>query len=169
MVRHNVDLGMAGELSYLAEAGMVLGRVPYGLLHHFTGNPTHTFDPQRFSLMNSFQYAADKYVAVQANWNGKGVLFNLIPGVRHLRLRELLEMKLAYGTLSDKHQQTLAFPTTQTGHNTLNSMDVPYVEVGAGIGNILRVGEVYGVFKLTQWHDPQTPWWAVRFRLHLGM
>jgi hypothetical protein len=48
-------------------------------------------------------------------------------------------------------------------------MDVPYVEVGAGIGNILRVGEVYGVFKLTQWHDPQTPWWAVRFRLHLGM
>lgn len=169
MVRHNVDLGMVGELSYLAEAGMVLGRVPYGLLHHFTGNPTHTFDPQRFSLMNSFQYAADKYVAVQANWNGKGVLFNLIPGVRHLRLRELLEMKLAYGTLSDKHQQILAFPTTQTGYSTLNSMKVPYVEAGAGIGNILRVGEVYAVFKLTQWQDPQTPWWAVRFRLHLGM
>ena len=169
MVRHDVDLGMGGELDYLVQAGLVFGRVPYPLLCHFAGNQTHTFEPHRFSLMNNYQYAADQYVALQAHWNGKGVLFNLIPGVRYLRLRELVELKMAYGGLRQDHQQVLAFPTTQTGHGTMRAMQVPYVEMGVGIGNILRIGEVYGVFRLTQINDPASPWWAVRFRLHLAM
>ena len=169
MVRHDVDLGMGGELDYLVQAGLVFGRVPYPLLYHFAGNQTHTFEPHRFSLMNNYQYAADQYVALQAHWNGKGVLFNLIPGVRYLRLRELVELKMAYGGLRQDHQQVLSFPTTQTGHGTMRAMQVPYVEMGVGIGNILRIGEVYGVFRLTQINDPASPWWAVRFRLHLAM
>ena len=169
MVRHDVDLGMGGELDYLVQAGLVFGRVPYPLLYHFAGNQTHTFEPHRFSLMNNYQYAADQYVALQAHWNGKGVLFNLIPGLRYLRLRELVELKMAYGGLRQDHQQVLTFPTTQTGHGTMRAMQVPYVEMGVGIGNILRIGEVYGVFRLTQINDPASPWWAVRFRLHLAM
>ena len=169
MVRHDVDLGMGGELDYLVQAGLVFGRVPYPLLCHFAGNQTHTFEPHRFSLMNNYQYAADQYVALQAHWNGKGVLFNLIPGLRYLRLRELVELKMAYGGLRQDHQQVLTFPTTQTGHGTMRAMQVPYVEMGVGIGNILRIGEVYGVFRLTQINDPASPWWAVRFRLHLAM
>ena len=169
MVRHDVDLGMGGELDYLVQAGLVFGRVPYPLLYHFAGNQTHTFESHRFSLMNNYQYAADQYVALQAHWNGKGVLFNLIPGVRYLRLRELVELKMAYGGLRQDHQQVLTFPTTQTGHGTMRAMQVPYVEMGVGIGNILRIGEVYGVFRLTQINDPASPWWAVRFRLHLAM
>ena len=169
MLRHNVNLGMGGELNYLLQAGMIFGDVPYLLLHHFAGNQTHTFDTQRFSLMNNYQYAADKYVALHAHWNGKGILFNLIPGVRYARLRELLELKVAYGTLGKAHQQILAFPTTATGHSTMTELNVPYVEAGVGIGNILRVGELYGVFRLTHLQDNTAPWWAIRFRLHLGL
>ena len=169
MLRHNVDLGIGGELDYLLQAGLVFGKVPYPLLHHFAGNQTHVFDTYRFSLMNNYQYAADQYVALHAHWNGKGVLFNLIPGVRYARLRELLELKVAYGGLRQDHQSILAFPVTQTGHKTLQALTVPYVEVGVGIGNILRIGELYGVFRLTQLQNRTTPWWAIRFRLHLGM
>ena len=169
MLRHNIDMGMGGELDYLLQAGMVFGKVPYPLLHHFAGNQSYTFDPYRFSLMNNYQYAADRYIALHALWNGKGVLFNLIPGIRYLRLRELLELKLAYGILSQDHQDILPFPSTQTGHSTLGDLRTPYLEMGVGIGNILRIGEVYGIFRLTQLHDPSSPWWAVRFRLHLGM
>ena len=169
MLRQNINLGMGGELDYLLQAGMIFGQVPFPLLHHFTSNQTHTFDPYRFSLMNNYQYAADKYIALHAHWNGKGVLFNLIPGIRYLRLRELMELKVAYGGLRQSHQSVLAFPITQTGHNTLHALNKPYVEMGVGIGNILRIGEVYGIFRLTQLKDPTCPWWAVRFRLHLGM
>lgn len=169
MLRHNVDLGIGGELDYLLQAGLVFGKVPYPLLHHFAGNQTHVFDMYRFSLMNNYQYAADKYIALHAHWNGKGVLFNLIPGIRYARLRELLELKVAYGGLSKQHQSILAFPTNQAGYCTMNALNIPYVELGVGIGNILRIGEVYGVFRLTNLQDSCAPWWAVRFRLSLGM
>jgi hypothetical protein len=172
LLRHTVDLGMAGELDYRLQAGMVFGKVPYPLLHHFAGNQTHTFDPDRFSLMNTYQYAADQYIALHAHWNGKGVLFNLIPGVRYARLRELLVLKVAYGGMRNDHQSVLAFPTIQVEDNPnyrlLSTLNVPYVELGVGIGNILRIGELYGVFRVTHLNDP-TPWWAIRFRLHLGM
>lgn len=169
MLRHNVDLGIGGELDYLLQAGLVFGKVPYPLLHHFAGNQTHVFDTYRFSLMNNYQYAADRYIALHAHWNGKGVLFNLIPGIRYARLRELLELKVAYGGLSQQHQGILAFPINHAGYCTMNALNIPYVELGVGIGNILRIGEVYGVFRLTHLNDPTSPWWAVRFRLSLGM
>jgi hypothetical protein len=169
LLRHNVDLGMAGELDYRIQAGLVFGKVPYPLLHHFAGNQTHTFDPDRFSLINNYQYAADQYIALHAHWNGKGILFNLIPGIRYARLRELLVLKIAYGGYRNDHQSVLAFPTsTMTNYQLLTSPNTPYVEVGAGIGNILRFGEIYGVFRVTHLDDP-TPWWAIRFRLHIGM
>ena len=169
MMRHKADLGMGGELDYLLHAGMVLGKVPYPLLHHFEGNQTHVFDTYRFSLMNNYQYAADKFIALHAHWNGKGILFNLIPGLRYARLRELIELKVAYGGLSKEHQKVLPFPHTQTNHSTLSALSTPYVEMGVGIGNILRIGEIYGVFRLTQLQDPSSPWWAVRFRLYMSM
>lgn len=169
MLRHKVDLGMCGELDYLLQAGFVLGQVPYPLLHHFAGNQTHVFDTYRFSLMNNYQYAADKYIALHAHWNGKGLLFNLIPGIRYTRLRELVELKVAYGGMNTSHTSVLPFPTTKTGHKTLKELTIPYVEMGIGIGNILRVGEIYGVFRLTHLQDLSAPWWAIRFRLHLGL
>ena len=172
LLRHNVNLGMAGELDYRLQAGLVFGKVPYPLLHHFAGNQTHTFDPDRFSLMNTFQYAADQFIALHAHWNGKGVLFNLIPGVRYARLRELLVLKVAWGGMRNNHQAILEFPTIHVEDNPnyrlLSPLNIPYVEVGVGIGNILRIGELYSVFRVTHLNDP-TPWWAIRFRLHLGM
>ena len=174
MLRHKIDLGMGGSLDYLMQAGMVFGRVPYPLLHIFTANQTYNFDNQRFTLMNTYQYAADQYISLQALWNGRGVLFNLIPGVRHAHLHELLEIKVAYGNLRQDHQSVVPFPTilssqTSETYTPLSSMEVPYVELGVGIGNIVRVGEIYGIFRLTNIHDPNTPWWAIRFRLSLGL
>lgn len=169
LVRQNVNLGMAGELDYRMQAGLVFGKVPYPLLHHFAGNQTHSFDPDRFSLMNTFQYAADQYISLHAHWNGKGILFNLIPGLRYARLRELLVLKVAYGGYRNDHESILEFPMNQMqNYPLLSALNIPYVEVGAGIGNILRVGELYGVFRLTHCNDP-SPWWAIRFRLHVGM
>lgn len=170
MIRQKVDLGMAGDLNYLLQAGMVFGRVPYPLLHIFAANQTHVFDAHRFTLMNNYQYAADQYVALQAHWNGKGILFNLIPGLRYLRLRELMEVKVAYGGQRQDHQSVLPFPEMELeNYNMLQAPNIPYVEMGVGIGNILRIGEVYGIFRLTNLQDTSTPWWAVRFRLHLGL
>ena len=94
---------------------------------------------------------ADKYVTLQTEWNGMGVLFNLIPGIRWLHLRELVEAKVAYGYLS---------PTAQLPKSGNNL----YAEIGVGIGNILRICDLYSVWSLVP--DIQ---WAMRFRIHLGL
>lgn len=176
MIRHKLNLGMAGYLDYLLQAGLIFGRVPYPLLHIFAANQTYAFDAHRFTLMNTYQYAADQYISLQASWNGRGVVFNSIPGLRYLRLHELLEVKVAYGGMRNNHQSVIPFPTSSLfGKNQANDYPLlsaptkPYVELGVGVGNILRVAEVYGVFRLTDIHNPHTPWWGVRFRFWLGL
>ena len=150
MVRQTVSLGMGGELDYVAQVGTMVGQVPFAFLHHFEGNQGYAYDPYRFTLMNNLQYNAKHFCALHLSWNGQGVLFNLIPGVRYLRLRELVTFKLAANLQ----------PTSNS---------TPYVEMGCGIGNILRVLDLHSVWRLTNREDTTTPRWAIRFRFHLGL
>lgn len=168
LVRQQVSLGMGGSLDWALSAGIVLGKVPYPMLHHFEGNQGYAYDPYRFTLMNNLQYAADRYLSLHAEWNGQGILFNLIPGIRYLRLRELVSFKLAYGYLSDTNSIAHA-DWAKTALPALTGTDIPYVEMGVGIGNILRIGDLYSVWRLTNRQDPTTPRWAMRFRIHIGL
>ncbi len=164
MVRQTVSLGMGGELDYVAQVGTTLGQVPFELLHHFEGNQGYAYDPYRFTLMNNLQYNAKHFCALHLSWNGQGVLFNLIPGIRYLRLRELMTFKLA-ANLSPITNSPLDAPSTiHTPQSTQ-----PYIEFGCGIGNILRVMDLHSVWRLTNREDPTTPRWVLRFRIHLGL
>lgn len=168
LVRQQVSLGMGGSLDWALSAGVVLGKVPYPMLHHFEGNQGYAYDPYRFTLMNNLQYAADRYLSLHAEWNGQGILFNLIPGIRYLHLRELVSFKLAYGYLSDTNSIAHA-DWAKTALPVLSGTDIPYVEMGVGIGNILRIGDLYSVWRLTNRQDLTTPRWAMRFRIHIGL
>lgn len=163
MLRHHQPLGAGGELNYLIEAGIILGAVPFPMLNIFDGNQSYAYDPYRFTLMHNYQYAADRYVLMHVDWNGGGCLFNLIPGIRVLRLRELVSFKMAYGELSSKHNELLTFPDGR-----LNNLTTPYVEIGVGIGNILRIADLMSVWRLTHRDDPGAPNWSMRFRFHIG-
>ncbi len=147
MLRQEADLGMGGTLDYALSAGYVIGKVPDLLLHHFEGNQGYAYDPYRFTLMNNGQFSAREYIGLHVAWNGQGVLFNLIPGIRYLRLRELVTMKLAYG----------------------GDLSLPYVELGCGIGNIFRVLDLHSVWRVTHRNDIAAPTWAMRFRFNIGL
>lgn len=159
MVRQQVPLGVMGSLDYLLEGGLVVGRVPYPLLKYFSGNESVSYTFDRFTLMNSLQYSADRYLLLHAHWNGRGCLFNLIPGIRVLRLRELATFKLAWGGLSNENR-----PSTD---DLLQPLTTPYIEMGVGLGNILRVANIYSVWRLTHRNEPSSPNWAIRFQFSL--
>ena len=163
LVQQTVPLGIVGTLDYSLQAGIIFGEVPYPFLEHFIGNQSYTYDPYRFTLMNAHQYAADKYVFAHLHWNMQGAIFNRIPYIQRLHLRELVEMKFAYGSLSDKHSEVLDLP------DGMGAMRVPYVEAGIGIGNILRIADLYAVFRLTDVHNTTTPWWGIRARFSVGL
>ncbi len=157
MVKQTVSLGLGGNLDYVAQVGTTIGQVPFTLLHHFEGNQGYAYDPYRFTLMNNLQYNAKHFCALHLSWNGQGVLFNLIPGIQYLRLRELVTFKLAANLDPASYKD-------QT-----NPFHQPYVEVGCGIGNILRVLDLHSVWRVTNRQDPTTPRWAMRFRIHLDL
>ena len=168
MVRQDVSLGMGGRLQYLVEGGMVIGSVPYPLLSIMSGNAGYTYSPDRFTLMSNYQYAADRYLAAHVQWDGRGILFNQIPGVRYARLHELLELKIAYGSLSEKHRRVIDYQE-YFGEQLMQPLRIPYVEFGVGIGNILRVGNVYSIWRLTDRQNPYSARWGVRFCFDLSL
>ena len=146
LLTQHAQLGMGGQLTYALQAGALFGRVPSTLLWQANANQGYAYDPYRFTFLHGNQMLADKYVTLQTEWNGMGIFFNLIPGIRWLHLRELVEAKIAYGYLS------------------ANSQNQFYAELGVGIGNILRVCDLYSIWSLAP--DIQ---WGMRFRIHLGL
>ena len=172
LLTHHAQLGMGGTLTYALQAGAIFGSVPSTLLWQAGGNQGYAYDPYRFTLLHNGELTADKYTALHAEWNGQGILFNLIPGIRFLHLRELVEAKLAYGYLSNSVSGLTSNSanglTGAAGHKV-------YAEVGIGIGNILRVCDLYSVWSLVPTTSPlsaQAPGsskWAIRFRIHLGL
>ena len=157
MLTQHANLGMGGTLTYVLQGGAIFGKVPPTLLWHANANQGYAYDPYRFTMLHGYELMADKYVALHAEWNGQGILFNLIPGIRWLHLRELVEGKIAYGYLSEIHKSQIT--NVKSPHNF-------YAEVGVGLGNILRVCDLYSVWGYTK----DTRWqWAMRFRIHLGL
>ena len=157
MLTQHANLGMGGTLTYVVQGGAIFGKVPPTLLWHANANQGYAYDPYRFTMLHGYELMADKYVALHAEWNGQGILFNLIPGIRWLHLRELVEGKIAYGYLSEIHKSQITNVTSP--HNF-------YAEIGVGLGNILRVCDLYSVWGYTK----DTRWqWAMRFRIHLGL
>ena len=150
MMTQHANLGMGGTLDYALQAGAIFGHAPHTLLWQANANQGYAYDPYRFTFLHGGQLMADKYVSLQAEWNGQGILFNLIPGIRWLHLRELVEAKIAYGYLSRQPSVT--------------SNQQVYSEIGVGIGNILRVCDLYSVWALS----PEVQW-AMRFRIHIGL
>ena len=155
LLTQHANLGMGGTLNYALQAGALFGKVPTTLLWQANGNQGYAYDPYRFTFLHGYQLLADKYVTLQTEWNGQGILFNLIPGLRWLHLRELVEAKIAYGALTSNSATALMSNGPQGGL---------YAEIGVGIGNILRVADLYSVWSLS----PHIQW-GMRFRIHLGL
>ena len=162
MLTQHANLGMGGTLTYALQAGALFGQVPHTLLWQANANQGYAYDPYRFTFLHGGQLMADKYLTLQTEWNGQGILFSLIPGVRWLHLRELVETKIAYGYLG---KSVSALPASETsGLFAVSPKGGLYAEVGIGIGNILRVCDLYSIWALS----PQIQW-GMRFRIHLSL
>ena len=155
MLTQHANLGMAGKLTYVLRVGAVFGHVPATMMRQANRNQGYAYDPYRMTLSYNSSFTPDKYAALQAEWNGQGILFNLIPGIRWLHLRELVEAKVAYGYVSRRYRYRLE--DNRSPHEV-------YSEVGIGLGNLLRICDLYSVWSIT----PEVHW-ALRFRLHIGL
>ncbi|MGC3977127.1 MAG: hypothetical protein QM751_02155 [Paludibacteraceae bacterium] len=132
-----------GEWKCYAEAGKIVGNVPYPLLKFFNTKGNGGYAMYRFSLMNFYEYPMDMYTAFHSEIITNGFIFNNIPLVEHLNLREIASFKVAYGTATNAHTRLLDYPTNST------PMKYPYSEVSVGFTNLFRFATVQSIWRLT--------------------
>jgi len=160
-VKQSVKFGI-GQWNYAIEGGTILGKVPYLLLETPAGSETDGYKRYQFTCMNYMEYAADNYVSMHNELNFNGIVLNNIPLIKHLNLRELMSFKLFYGTLNSKHAQVLDMPTT------IYSTSSPYMEVGVGVSNILRLFTLQSVWRLTELNHPGVDRWGLRASIRVS-
>ena len=107
------------------------------------------------------EFITDAYIAGNFRYITNGWIFNYIPWVKKANLREELLFKIAYGGLRDGHSNILQLPTNS------GSMEIPYMEAGVGISNILKIFSVQSVWRITHRNSPNAINWGIRFRFNL--
>jgi len=152
-----------GHLDSRIGAGHVWERTVFPSLLMPNVNLSYFFKSKSFSLMNAMEFVNDSYVELHLNYSAGGALLNYIPGIRKLKLRELLGFHAVWGTLSRRNNPAfnaglLRFPEA-AGTKPMGS--VPYMEFNVGIGNIARILSVEYVHRLTH-RDPGLPRNGVR-------
>ena len=159
-----------GYLDLLAKAGKVWSAVYFPALLWPNANLSYTIQPESYSLLDPMEFANDAYGAVDMTYFGNGILFNRIPGINKLKLREVVTFKGLMGTLSDRNNpqynsDLLQFPKDALA---MKMKTTPYMEVGVGIDNILTVLRVDYVWRLTYRNNPGVDHSGVRVSLHFN-
>jgi hypothetical protein len=108
------------------------------------------------------EYAADKYVNLHSELTFNGQLMNQIPLIKHLNLREICSFNISYGGLSDAHKSLLDYPAY------MNPLTKPYMEVGVGFTNILKIFTLQSVWRLADLNHPGVSPWGLRGCLRLS-
>lgn len=153
---------------FYVEAGALFGKVPYPLLTVHRANQTFSYRFMAYNMMNFMEFVSDRYVATHIEHSFYGFFTNKIPLIRKLKLRELFTLKVLYGQVSDQNKPVAGsglfeFPKYPDGRPLTYTLDKkPYVEIGAGIGNILKVFRVDFIWRMTYLEIPGASRFGVR-------
>ena len=163
-------LSAFGYIDAVVKGGHVWSSTPYMNLMLPNANLSYTIQPESFALMNPLEFINDSYAMVDFTYWMNGLIFNRIPLLDRLKLREVINFKGLWGHLSRRNNplynpQLFVFPADV---HTTTMTDRPYMEISAGLDNILRVFRVDYVWRLTYRDNPYAPRWGIRVAFHLA-
>jgi len=161
-IEQYVMIGQTG-FNYALEGGMYLGKLPYTMLDIPRGNETFGYYSYDFNMLNFMEYVHDKYFHAYLEYHLNGFLLNRLPLLKKTMLREVFSSKIMMGSLSDKHQQILELP------NGVTKMSNPYIELGAGIENILRLFRVEAIWRVTPKSTLGAPTFGIRAKFEIKL
>lgn len=159
-----------GYTDVLAEAGQIFGTVPYPFLEIHRANQTFSYQLQSYNLMNFLEFVSDRYVSANIDHHFNGFVFNKIPLLKKLKLREVITMKILYGTLSDrndpdKNPNVFKFPMYENGDRLTYTLEKqPYIEASVGIANIFKLFRVDLIRRFTYLDHPVVSEFGLRGR-----
>ena len=147
-------LSSFGHIDAQIKAGKVWDKVPFPLLILPNTNQSITIQPEAFHMMNALEFVTDQYVSFNATYYLKGWILNRIPGIKWLRLREVLSFNMIYGGLTDKNNPTLTPGLFLLPDGTQPLGSTPYMECSVGLENIFKILRIDYYRRLTYLDHP---------------
>jgi hypothetical protein len=168
-------VAIVGYTDVTFEAGKIFGKVAYPILFIHNANQTYSYQKNSYNLMNFLEFVSDQYVALNVNHSFNGFIFNKIPLLKKLKLRELVTFKILYGSLSDRNNpdyqnDLFKFPTDANGVPLTYTLDrKPYIEAGIGLSNILNLIRIDVIKRFTYVGNPNVSSIGIRIKFMLDI
>ncbi|MBK1440049.1 carboxypeptidase-like regulatory domain-containing protein [Parapedobacter sp. ISTM3] len=169
-----VYLSQLGYADVNVEGTYIVGDgLPFPVLTIHRANQTYAYQLNSYNLMNFLEFVSDHHAALNVQYYMNGFLFNKIPLLKRLKLREVFSFKGIWGGLRDENnpaynanifrfqQNQDGIPISYTLHRE------PYIEASAGVANIFKLFRVDLVKRFTYLNNPDVPEWGVRARFKL--
>ncbi len=145
-IKKRIPLSIVGRSDVQFEIGRVFGEgIPFVLLYIPQSNQAYSFQPTSFNTMNFIEFVTDKYVRLNVQHFFDGFIFNRVPLLKKLKLKEVVTFKGIYGGLDDANDPTinddlLQFNRNDAGELLTTKFDpkTPFIEYGFGVYNIFR-------------------------------
>ena len=150
------------------KGGKLWSRVCYPDLLLPNASIVYTIQSENYALMDVMEFVNDQYLSWDMTYYANGALFNRIPLIKYLKLREILTFRGLWGTLSDRNDPTknndlFLFPADTRCQRMGNK---PYMEFGVGIDNVFTFLRFDYVWRLTYRDTPGVSRGGLRVAFH---
>ncbi len=168
-IQKRIWLPAAGYIDAIAKAGKVWTKAPFPMLILPNANISYTVQLESYALLNPLEFINDQYASWDITYYINGTIFNRIPLLKYLQLREVINFKGFWGGLSDKNNPAKGHPGLfEFPANTYMMSNQPYMEISAGIANILKFVRLDYVWRLSYRNHEGSPNHGLRFRLEFN-
>ena len=160
-----------GKVDTRLRIGQQWSQVPWPLLPMPQTNLSYIVTPMLFNMINNMEFLNDRYASLQFTWEMGGKLLNRIPLLRRMKMREIIEFKTLWGSLSDKNnpflaenrdsQRLMVFPE----NSFVMDGRKPYMEWAVGVQNILSLIQVEYVHRINYLGLPTAAKHGIRFTI----
>ena len=159
-----------GYTDVILKGGMIWSKVQFPALLWQNANISYTIQPESYTLLNPMEFAMDKFASIDLSYYMNGLIFNRIPYVKKLKLREIFTFKGFMGGLSRKNNPEFENDLYQIPSDATTSPKgkKPYMEIGAGIDNIFTILRVDYIWRLTYRDKPGIDKSGLRISLHFS-
>lgn len=156
------------------------GRTAYTNLLSPNANLSYTIQPESFALTDPMEFLGDTGLQWDLTYWANGALFNYIPLLKKLKLREVIAFRGWWSRLSDKNNPMVELSDISSGKSIDNPLLLwpdyvlatpmhsrPYMEMSAGIDNLLKCLRVDYVWRLNYRDTPGVSRSGLRVSLHV--
>lgn len=156
------------------------GRTVYTNLLTPNANLSYTIQPESFALVEPMEFIGDTGVQWDVTYWANGALFNYVPLLKKLKLREVVAFRGWWSRLSDKNNPLKQRADMLCGASADPDLlmwpdfvlatpmgNRPYMEISAGIDNFLKCLRIDYVWRLSYRNTPGVSRSGLRIAFHV--